>query len=168
MEPSSTPAPEQPGKGLPPVAPPSGRFIAQLFLVPGLIVLVSVLLLMMFHGLFGGSQTAEQYLRQLDSDNPDIRWRAASDLSQAIERSESLDLWADRFCRADCRASAPGRRDEWTRTAGKDLSAEEAKAVRIKSNPQRIHHLPGRAAAKLHTPAAIPDFAGSLSVRRRL
>jgi len=31
--------------GLPPVLPPSGRFIAQLFVVPGLIILAVVLLM---------------------------------------------------------------------------------------------------------------------------
>ncbi len=44
--PTATPPPEP---GLPPVEPPSGRFIVQLFVVPGLIVLVVVMVLM---GLF--------------------------------------------------------------------------------------------------------------------
>ena len=87
---SPTPSSPTPPRGLPPVTPPSGRFIAQLFLVPGAIVFVAVLLLMMFHNLFGDSLTAPQILRQLDSTNPDIRWRAASDLATALERSESL------------------------------------------------------------------------------
>ena len=95
-EPNLNPSsPSLPPRGLPPVTPPSGRFIVQLFLVPGSIVLLAVLLLMMFHNLFGGSQTPEQILRQLDSDNPDIRWRAASDLATSLERSESLSLRCD-------------------------------------------------------------------------
>lgn len=87
----STPPP----RGLPPVTPPSGKFIAQLFLVPGMIVLFAVLLLLMFRYLFGGSYAPEQFLRQLDDANPDIRWRGASDLAQVLEKNESLPLRAD-------------------------------------------------------------------------
>ena len=84
-----------PRKGLPPVTPPSGRFIAQLFLVPGTIVLLAVLLLLAFRYLLGGAYTPDSFLRQLDSDNADIRWRGASDLAQHIKRPESKMLKAD-------------------------------------------------------------------------
>src|SRR5438552_1120156 len=84
-----------PARGLPPVAPPSGRFIAQLFLVPGAIVLLAVLLLLMFRNLFGGGYTPAEFLRQLGNANADIRWRGASDLAQVLEKSESLPLRAD-------------------------------------------------------------------------
>lgn len=79
-------------QGLPPVAPPSGRFIAQLFLVPGLIVLVSVTLLLLFRFVFGGGYDADHFLRQLDNSNADIRWRGATDLAQVLEKPESLAL----------------------------------------------------------------------------
>src|SRR5262249_24869735 len=81
-------------KGLPPVAPPSGRFIAQLFLVPGLIVAVAVLLLLLFKNLIGGTRTKEEYLQDLDSSNAEVRWRAAHDLAQILKRRESLVEWA--------------------------------------------------------------------------
>src|SRR5437870_3598056 len=84
-----------PPKGLPPVTPPSGRFIAQLFLVPGAIVLLAVLLLLAFRYLLGGAYTPSSFLRQLDSDNADIRWRGASDLAQVLKRPESVHLKAD-------------------------------------------------------------------------
>src|SRR5206468_6954158 len=87
-------APSAP-RGLPPVTPPSGRFIAQLFLVPGLIVAVAVLLLLGFRYLFGGTHTPEYFLKQLDSDNADIRWRGACDLAQILKRPESVDLRCD-------------------------------------------------------------------------
>lgn len=80
---------------MPPVTPPSGRFIAQLFLVPGMIVLVAVLLLLAFRYLLGGGHTPESFLRQLDSDNADIRWRGASDLAQVLKRPESMHLRSD-------------------------------------------------------------------------
>jgi hypothetical protein len=82
-------------RGLPPVSPPSGRFIVQLFLVPGLIVAVAVLILLGFKFLVGGTRTADEFLRSLDSSNPDVRWRAASDLAQVLKRPESLALASD-------------------------------------------------------------------------
>jgi HEAT repeat protein len=77
------------------VAPPSGRFIVQLFLVPGLIVAVAVLILLGFKFLVGGTRTPDEFLRDLDSPNPDVRWRAASDLAQVLNRPESLALASD-------------------------------------------------------------------------
>jgi hypothetical protein len=92
---SKTPDPSEPPKGLPPVQPPSGRFIAQLFLVPGLIVVLAVLLLLAFRYTIGSGYTPESFLKQLDSDNADIRWRGASDLAQVLKRPESVDLKTD-------------------------------------------------------------------------
>ncbi len=95
MEPASqppnspSPVPADRAPGLPPVTPPSGRYIVQLFFVPGLIVAVAVLLLLVFRYLFGGSQTPEAFLRQLDSDNADVRWRGANDLAQVLKRKDS-------------------------------------------------------------------------------
>src|SRR6516162_2649859 len=84
-------SPPAPQPGLPPVQPPSGRFIVQLFVVPGLIVLAVVLVLMAIA--YSTSQnTPEYYLARLDSDNADIRWRAASDLAQILKRPEGGSL----------------------------------------------------------------------------
>lgn len=76
-------------KGLPPVAPPSGRFIAQLFLVPGLIVTFAVLFILGLNYLFVEARDADHYLHRLKDANPDIRWRAAHDLAQELKRPES-------------------------------------------------------------------------------
>jgi hypothetical protein len=106
-----------PPGGLPPVKPPSGKFIAQLFLVPLLIVLGIMGLFFTLRGLFGigGPHTAEQFLHSLDQANPDVRWRAAQDLAQVLPRDDklasdpkfALDL-ADRLRQtlADCDAGA--------------------------------------------------------------
>jgi hypothetical protein len=119
------PSPADPAKGLPPVVPPSGKFIAQLFLVPGLIVTGAVLLLIALGWLVGGA-TPERFLQRLDSSNPEERWRGAEDLAQVLLRDErlaadprfALDL-ADRLQRA-LDAIAP---------------AEEAYAERMRSQP---------------------------------
>src|SRR5438270_13886521 len=79
-----------PTKGLPPVVAPSGRFIAQLFLVPGLIVAGAVVVLLGVSWLAGGNRSPEAFLRDIDSSNPDIRWRTASDLAQVLKRDDGL------------------------------------------------------------------------------
>jgi len=82
-------------RGLPPVTPPSGRFIVQLFVVVGLIVAVSVLIPLGFHYLVSGARSTDNFLRDLDSANADIRWRGAHDLAQVLKRPESLALASD-------------------------------------------------------------------------
>jgi len=76
--------------GLPPITPPSARFLAQLFLVPGLIVVVAVAILLGFSWLVGLSRTPERFLQDLRNDNPEVRWRAASDLAQVLKRDPVL------------------------------------------------------------------------------
>src|SRR5437762_671726 len=88
-EPVSSVGPPPP-KGLPPVVPPSGSFIVQLFLVPGLIVSAIVLLLLVFNWYLNGAHSPEQFLTNLDNTNPEVRWRAASDLAQILLRDDRL------------------------------------------------------------------------------
>jgi len=88
---------EPPG-GLPPVEPPSGRFLAQLFLIP--LLIVSVLVLLAVAGIWWSrgrySQdevpSTDHYLEELSSSNPDVWWRGAHELAQVIKRPESLNL----------------------------------------------------------------------------
>ncbi|HZZ80625.1 MAG TPA: hypothetical protein VFE62_19130 [Gemmataceae bacterium] len=86
---NNTPAPDP---GLPPVRPPSGRFIAQLFVIPALIILVVVLLFLGFAVFVRNSREPEYFLAQLDSDNHDIRWRGMNDLAQILKRTEPAAL----------------------------------------------------------------------------
>src|SRR6266545_4835536 len=95
---SNTPAPVDSNgapKGLPPVAPPSGRFIAQLFIIPMLIVAVGALIILGSSYLVRSSHTPQKFLDSLDSDNPEIRWRGAHDLAQVLKRPESIALASD-------------------------------------------------------------------------
>jgi hypothetical protein len=82
----------KPRPGLPPVQPPSGRFIAQLFVIPGLIILVVVVLYIGSTLLVQRDREPDQFLAQLDSDNADIRWRGANDLAQILKRNEPAAL----------------------------------------------------------------------------
>ena len=88
--PASVPIPDP---GLPPVQPPSATMMFRLFLVPFLIVAVLVGLYLVGQTLYGKlwrTRSPEKVLRDLDSANPDIRWRAAADLSQELPRSPEL------------------------------------------------------------------------------
>ncbi len=93
------PASASSNHGLPPVEPPSGQMILRLFIVPAIIVGVLVVLFLAgpsllrgFNRLIGKSDThsAEQFLRDLDSSNPEVRSRAASDLAQVLLRNDAL------------------------------------------------------------------------------
>jgi hypothetical protein len=86
---------ENSNRGLPPVVAPSGRFIAQLFLVPGLIVAGAVAVLLAFTWLAGSNRGPAAFLRDLQSANADIRWRTASDLAQVLTRDDRLAANAD-------------------------------------------------------------------------
>ena len=82
----------KPEPGLPPVQPPSARFIGQLFVIPGLIIFVVVLLFLVAMYMSGRRQDPSHFLAQLDSENLDIRWRGASDLAQVLKRPEPATL----------------------------------------------------------------------------
>ncbi|GBD35876.1 hypothetical protein HRbin36_00991 [bacterium HR36] len=78
---------------LPPVEPPSGTFLAQLFLIPGLVVAVLVGLVWLFFGwLAPGSYEPQDFLRGLRSNHDPVRWRTAQDLAQILPRKQSLRL----------------------------------------------------------------------------
>jgi hypothetical protein len=53
-------------------------------------VVVAVAILLGFSWLVGLSRTPERFLQDLKSDNPEVRWRAASDLAQVLKRDPVL------------------------------------------------------------------------------
>jgi hypothetical protein len=75
--------------GLPPVQPPSARFIGQLFVIPGLIILVLIALILASMLLVERKHDPNYFLSQLDSQNADVRWRGLSDLAQILKRNEA-------------------------------------------------------------------------------
>lgn len=94
MQPEQNSTNHEPAPALPPVVPPSGRHIVQLFVVPGAIVLGIVVLFFGcfgFWGLFfGTARPSHEYIADLESSNPDVRWRAANDLAQVLKRDDNL------------------------------------------------------------------------------
>jgi hypothetical protein len=74
--------------------------ILRQFIVPAIIVAVLVLLFLAGPTLYNwvnrltgrssDARSAEQFLRDIDNSNPEVRWRAASDLAQVLLRKDSL------------------------------------------------------------------------------
>jgi hypothetical protein len=144
------------------VTPPSGRFIIQLFLVPGLIVAVAVLILLGFRYLVSGVQTKDSYLSALDSPNADIRWRGAHDLAQVLKRPESLALASDPKFALDL-AERLGRARAELQTA------EKATAERVEKLPVEEHDAAWRGLAAqrnhvLYLTACLGDFTVPVGV----
>jgi HEAT repeat protein len=68
---------------LPPVEPPSASFILQLFIVPGVIVVVVVMIWLMFNWLAQKGNDRDAFVRALARNN-DARWQAAFNLANAL------------------------------------------------------------------------------------
>jgi len=135
-----------PAPGLPPVAPPTGRFVVQLFLVPGLIVVLLVAVAYGYHYFFGllfGSPNPDEFLHKLDDPNAEVRWRTAADLAQILLRDKqnrvvsdpdfALKL-ADRLEKAH--ANSKEAEDAFAKRVG-SLSPDDAERERKKLEPER-------------------------------
>lgn len=71
--------------GLPPIEPPSARFIVQLFVVPALIVAAVIGVYLLFGKLASRDVDWREHAADLRSANPQVRWRAALGLAQLLE-----------------------------------------------------------------------------------
>jgi len=167
-ETNPTAPPRAADNGLPPVQPPSGRFIVQLFVVPGTIVLGVVVLLIAWSSYISSSRTPEYFLQQLDSDNTDIRWRGASDLAQILKRPESASQkWkADPHFALELAQRLRTAIDELARreteTADKvaKLPTGEQDAAWRRLAPQRNHvSFLASALGDFHVPVGVPLLA---------
>lgn len=83
-----------PPDALPPVEPPSARFIIQLFVIPFAIVLVLVsaylLLVSLPFGRLATGGDATEYVRAIRHGNENRRWRSAYDLASLIHNDARL------------------------------------------------------------------------------
>ncbi len=72
-----------PDDALPPVEPPSAGFILQLFLVPGIIVVVVVMIWLLFNWLAHKGNDRDEFVRALSRNN-EARWQAAFNLANEL------------------------------------------------------------------------------------
>jgi len=82
---------------LPPVQPPSAGFIVQLFLVPGLIVLVVVGVWALFGKLASSEQNWQRLVEEVRQDNPHRRWRGATSLIQLLRADQEQGEQGDKL-----------------------------------------------------------------------
>jgi HEAT repeats len=82
---------------LPPVQPPSAGFIIQLFLVPGLIVLVVVGVWALFGKMASGEQSWRRLVEEMKQTNPHRRWRGAMGLAQLLQADQQQGAEGERL-----------------------------------------------------------------------
>jgi len=75
---------------LPPVEPPSARFILQLFLVPGLIVAAVIGVWALFGKISSSEQDWRQQIVEMRSNNEHRRWRGANGMAQMLRADIEL------------------------------------------------------------------------------
>lgn len=82
--------PNDPLAELPPVEPPTAGFVVQLFVIPAVVVAVVVAVWLLFGKLAGGERDVADYVRTIQSENENRRWRAAYELSSLIQNDPKL------------------------------------------------------------------------------
>ncbi len=80
---SHSPEPDVPGDMLPPVEPPSAGFILQLFVVPGIIVAIIVMVWLLFNWVARTGNDPREFVLALKRNN-DNSWQAAVNLTNAL------------------------------------------------------------------------------------
>ena len=92
---SSPNQPLSPDDALPPVQPPSAAFIVQLFVIPGVIVFIIVLVWLLFNWLAQMGSDPATYVQALRKKNPGS-WHAAVNLANALRADTTGRLREDR------------------------------------------------------------------------
>jgi len=87
-------APLKPDDALPPIEPPSMKFIVQLFVIPAVIVGCIVLVWLGLNLLTRGADDPKTFVAQLQRNN-ETRWHAASNLCMALRAEKNVALRRD-------------------------------------------------------------------------
>jgi HEAT repeat protein len=140
-DPSRTPG-MLPDDALPPVEPPSAGFIVQLFVVPGVIVLVVVLIWLLFNWLAQKGSDRDALVRDLSRNNA-ARWQAAFTLAQ--------DLKSERGARSPRLTVDP----ELAKELGRILH-EEIETGSLDENPLTLRIFLSRALGEFRIPDPLP------------
>jgi hypothetical protein len=98
---SPTPLPPASGdRALPPVEPPSAGFLIQLFVIPGVIVVLIVVVWLLFHWLAAMGNDPREYIKKLRG-NSEMRWQAAVNLAGALQGEAGEEIKHDQAVAAD-------------------------------------------------------------------
>ena len=85
---------------LPPVEPPSAGFLVQLFLIPGVIVAIIVVVWLLFHWLASMGNDPREYIKKLRG-NSEVRWQAAVNLAGALQGTAGEEIKQDATVASD-------------------------------------------------------------------
>lgn len=152
---SSDPSPSpslSPDDALPPVEPPSAGFIVQLFVVPGVIVLVVVMIWVLFNWLAQKGNDRDAFVREL-SRNTQGRWQAAFNLAQ--------ELRAERGTRNPTLATDPQLARELA-----EILKREIDEGSMKDNPIMLRIYLCRALGEFKVPDGLPTLIEAATTLR--
>ena len=98
----------RPQDSLPEVQPPTAGFIIQLFIIPGLIVLVIIMVWLMFTWLAHMGGDPRSYIAEMKLNKPNS-WQQAYNLSESLRQNEAYrsDAALARNARATAAPSVP-------------------------------------------------------------
>lgn len=127
-----------PDHALPPVEPPSARFIVQLFVIPAVIVGLIVIVWLLFNWVASMGADPSKYVKAMARDN-EARWQAAASLADllnqprnaAMKRDPTLAKNLATLLTEELRRPA----SEYERTTGKTYIKESAKE---NTDPKRL------------------------------
>src|SRR5689334_5980312 len=126
------------GDALPPVEPPSAGFLVQLFVIPGVIVTIIVVVWLLFHWLAAMGNDPREYVRKLRGNN-EVRWQAAVNLAGALHGQAAEEITQD------------------TEVAGElgQILDEEIKAGSVEEQPIKMRTFLCRALGEFRVEAAM-------------
>ncbi len=140
-DPSRSPG-ASPDDALPPVEPPSAGFIVQLFVVPGVIVVVVVTIWVLFNWLAQKGNDRDAFVRALSRNN-EARWQAAFNLANAL--------------RAEREATNPTlKTDPKLAQQLADILSKEIKDGSLEENPLMLRIYLSRALGEFKVPEGLP------------
>jgi HEAT repeat protein len=141
-----------PDDALPPVEPPSAGFILQLFVVPGVIVIVVVMIWVMFNWLAQKGNDRDAFVRALGRNN-EARWQAAFNLATAL--------------RAERGASNPTlTNDPKLATQLADILDRELEAANMENNSVTLRIYLSRALGEFEVPDGLPVLIKAATTER--
>ena len=141
-----------PDDALPPVEPPSAGFIVQLFVVPGVIVLVVIIIWVLFNWLAQKGNDRDAFVRGLSRNN-EARWQMAFNLANAL--------------RAERNSTSPrlSNDPELARQLAEVLD-REIEAGSLDENPLTLRIYLCRALGEFRVPDALPTLIKAASTAR--
>lgn len=138
-----------PDDALPPVEPPSAGFLVQLFVIPGVIVAIIVVVWLLFHWLAHMGNDPTQYIKQLRG-NAETRWQAAVNLAGSMNGQAGDSIKNDPKVAADLSS----------------ILDEEMKAASMEEGPIRMRRFLCQALGRFAVDVPMPSLINAARTQR--